>query len=295
MIVVGGHLWYFLYLVDSTRTRLGQPPNCTQRARLSQASDELHQSTNGKHFMIDVHGITNAHPSAPCRVLIMGTDTEVGKTYVTATILHGLRALQRQVWLHKPIACGEWDGSQAGDGRALQQLAGDAQPPEWICPVQLAEACSPHLALGRSGQVFTLNQALEHLDRCLQGSHDCLIEGAGGILSPLTSDDASIADIACARQLPAILVTRPHLGTINHTRLSVAYLQQRGIEILGLIVNAHQPAEPSPAHDGIAEELQRLCRVPLLADLHHNALAQNPALGKGLARTILRRLEHRQP
>lgn len=234
-------------------------------------------------------------PRPPCRVLIMGTDTEVGKTYVTATILQGLRAHGRRVWVHKPIACGEWDGQQAGDGRTLRALAGDEQPPEWVCPRQLAEACSPHLALRRAGQSFTLEQALVFLDRCLMGSQDCLIEGAGGILSPLTSDDAGIADIACARSLPAIVVTRPHLGTINHTRLSLAYLQHRGVRVLGLVINEHQPATPGPAHDHIHDELQRLCGIPVLAQIAHTPTAQDPALGKLLAATILRRLENAEP
>ncbi|MDA3962218.1 MAG: dethiobiotin synthase, partial [Planctomycetota bacterium] len=155
--------------------------------------------------------------TAALRCVISGTDTDVGKTHVTRLLAQGLRALGRTVWLHKPVACGGWDGETAEDARDLADLVSDGQDPNSLCRHQWPEPCSPHLAAALAGDHVESTQLLAEATALLQPGHDCLIEAAGGLLSPMSADLSSALDMALALELPLLIVTRPHLGTLNHT------------------------------------------------------------------------------
>lgn len=215
----------------------------------------------------------------------MGTDTGVGKSRVLELLTAGLRALGRRVWLYKPVACGDWRDGQAEDGRRLAPLVGDGQEPASACPHQWPEACSPHLAAALTGDRLTLAELLDEYRQLATTTADLLVEGAGGIRAPLTSDDGDIVAFATATGLPAVLVTRPHLGTLNHTRLSVEVLQQAGIRVLGLVINTHEAIPSCHATDTAADELQRLTGLPILATLPFQA---DSTVAEPLASAVLR-------
>ena len=178
------------------------------------------------------------------KVLVLGTSTEVGKTWVTAGLVRGLRAAGRRVWVHKPVACGDWDGSSCADGRALRALCGDGQDPASICPREFPEACSPHLAAAVAGVRVTLADLLAAVPAA---PADLVLETAGGLLAPITHDRRTNADLAAALGWPALLVTLPHLGTLNHTQLTVNEARRRGMPLLGLVINhATQVPDSSP-------------------------------------------------
>lgn len=219
-------------------------------------------------------------PVSPLRLLIIGTDTGVGKSHVTATIVSALRQIGHQVWVHKPVACGDWDGEQAEDGRLYRQLCATDQDPDSACPWQFPEACSPHLAARLAGHTLTRAELLQGLKRCLRPDRDLVIEGAGGLLAPLSEDGCDIADLAAACAALTIIVTRPHLGTINHTRLTVAHARQRGLRLLGLVLNHHQPHLSGVAVEHAASELARWCDLPVIAELPYDC--QLPAAAEGL-------------
>ncbi len=216
---------------------------------------------------------------------MLGTDTAVGKSRVLATLAIGLRALGRSVWLHKPIACGGWSDQQAEDGRALAKLCADDQPADSVCPLQFPSECSPHLASAAAGRVVTLAELHANLTRC-RGEHDLLIEGAGGLLAPLCSARETIADLLPTTRLPALIVTRPFLGTLNHTALTVAVARARGIPLLGLVVNWHDPRGPDQASRSAAHELAEITGVPVMAELPWSATV-TAASAKALASACL--------
>jgi dethiobiotin synthetase len=201
-------------------------------------------------------------------IAVIGTGTGVGKTRATTLLARGLRALGRRVWVHKPIACGGWDGATADDGRALAALRGDGQPAETICPLQFPEPASPHLAAGAVGARVGLSALRANLERC-RGDHDLVVEGAGGLLSPLTTAREPIAELI--QDLPALIVTRPDLGTLNATALTVAEARRRGLDLLGLVISHVAPNDGSLAVRAAASELTALCALPVLVELAHGA------------------------
>ena len=148
----------------------------------------------------------------------------------------GLRSMGRSVWLHKPVACGYWAEGMAEDARDLVPFIADGQDPRSCCQHQWPEAASPHLACAAAGDHLAGSQLQQEAQALLdQSPQHCLIEGAGGVCVPLSSDDYTVLDLACDLKLPVLLVTRPHLGTLNHSQLSV---------------QAHQSSRPTLPGDG---------------------------------------------
>jgi dethiobiotin synthetase len=222
------------------------------------------------------------------RCAVLGSDTGVGKSTVLALLCAGLRARGRRVWLHKPVACGGWAEGQAEDGREIAGLVADGQDPASACPWQFPLAAAPHVAARAAGVELSLADLLAGLRPLLGVGHDLLLEGVGGVLAPLTSRRESVVDLLRAEPLPVILVTRPQLGTLNHSALSVRHLRERGLTVLGLVVNEHVPVDHGdPAIACAAEELAACCQAPLLAWLPH---APDPAARRVLAETLIGQL-----
>jgi dethiobiotin synthetase len=213
----------------------------------------------------------NLHGS-PLTLAIIGTDTGVGKTHVTTCLASGLRAQGRRVWLHKPMACGGWAEGQAEDARALRTMCADGQPPATVCPLQFPEPASPHVAAAAENSAVSLMQLLTGIKECRATSsdqHDLIVEGIGGLLVPLTNARETVADLLVAAQIPVLIVTRPHLGTLNHTALTVHVARARGLRVLGLVLNYHEAVADSLAVRSAATELPLLTGVPLLATLSY--------------------------
>lgn len=116
----------------------------------------------------------------------------------------------------------------------------------------------------------TFAQLVAGIDRCRPTSsdaHDLVVEGIGGLLVPLTAARQTVADLLAAARLPIVIVTRPHLGTLNHTALTVAAARQHGLIVVGLVLNHHTAVDDSLAVRSAATELVALTGVPLLATL----------------------------
>jgi dethiobiotin synthetase len=218
----------------------------------------------------------------PLAVAVIGTDTGVGKTRVVEQLVRGLRAAGRKVWVHKPVACGGWGAGQAEDGRALAALAGDGQSLEGICPFQFPEPASPHLAAAAAGSALALDGLATRI-ATLRGDHDLVVEGVGGLLVPLTPRRETLCDLLVAAGLPALVVTRPQLGTLNHTALTVAHARRAGVPLLGLVVNASQPVDDSLATRSAVAELAAVTGLGVLAELAYRGSPGGPAAGESQA------------
>ncbi|GDY14306.1 ATP-dependent dethiobiotin synthetase BioD [Planctomycetota bacterium] len=206
---------------------------------------------------------------------MLGTDTAIGKTYVTVRLAAGLRHRGDQVWLHKPIACGGWQGGAwpdgtAEDARSLAAQLGDGQPAETLCPVQFPGECSPFLAAAALGQAVPIAQLVGTMRQLASQTGELgawlLVETAGGLLSPIAAERATNADLLVAGGLPAVLVTSTRLGTQNHTALTVAVARQRGIRLLGLVLNQTVPGS-SADRATISDELSTITGLRVLATL----------------------------
>ncbi|CAK24471.1 dethiobiotin synthase [Synechococcus sp. CS-197] len=185
--------------------------------------------------------------SDPLRLVVCGTDTDVGKTVVSAWLVQGLEAMY---W--KPVQSGLEGG---GDRQRVIDLL---QLPEhrWIPETYAFHAAvSPHWAAELENRVLEPRR----LQLPPSGTTPLVVETAGGLHVPLTRTWRQIDQLQ-RWNLPVVLVCRSGLGTLNHTLLSLEALASRGIPVLGLILNG-------PLHADNPRTLEDLGGVPVLAEL----------------------------
>jgi dethiobiotin synthetase len=205
-------------------------------------------------------------PLSSC--IILGTDTDAGKTYISQQLLRlaqqqGLRAVGM-----KPVATG-WDSfsspEQQSDILALASASSLPLPPvEDRCPYLFAPPAAPHLAARQEG-IQIDPQVIQAAYQRLQQQADCIIvESAGGVLSPL-NDTLDMADLPRLLNLPAILVIELKVGCINQGRLAAEALTQRHVPMLGWIANLKHGE--LLFHREIMDTLQQAIPFPLLSVL----------------------------
>jgi len=192
-------------------------------------------------------------------VFVTGTDTGIGKTVVSATLLAALnRAGARAVGM-KPVASGcrqTAHGSRNEDALALQAQSAGAPGYASVNPYALAEAIAPHLAARAAGVEIRLDPILAAF-AALSTNADCLIvEGVGGWAVPL-SPTLMQADLVCALKLPVILVVGLRLGCINHALLSARMITADGCRLIGWIGNRIDP-DMACAEENVATLQARL-------------------------------------
>jgi dethiobiotin synthetase len=204
-------------------------------------------------------------------LFITGIDTGVGKTYVATLIARALAANGRRVGVYKPAASGCACNAQgclvSDDAVALWEAAGRPGDLEQVCPQRFAAPLAPHLAARAEGREIDGQLLRSGLDYWRSRSEIVLVEGAGGLMSPL-GDGEYVADLARDFGFPLIVVTRNTLGTINATlqTLITASVYRGGLAVAGLVLN--HPAPASADDISLASnraELAARCRVPLLA------------------------------
>lgn len=171
---------------------------------------------------------------------VTGTDTEVGKTFVSTLLLKRANSLAYKTLAFKPVAAGaeKMDGEWRNeDGLALQGAINQSIPYQHINPVCLPEAIAPHIAAEINGIDLSVDNLLKHFEILSQHSADfCIVEGAGGWKVPL-NESQSFADLAAALNVPVVLVVAMRLGCINHALLSVESLKASGLELAGWVAN----------------------------------------------------------
>ncbi len=203
-------------------------------------------------------------------VLVTGTDTAIGKTWVACGLARALTDAGWIVAVRKPAesGCDLVDGEPfPEDAAALRVAAGAAEPVEDICAVRLEEPLAPGIAAERAGVAIDVDGIIEDYRR-RRADLDCLIvEGAGGLLVPF-STGVSYADLALRLDARLLVVTGAKLGAINHTLLTLEAARARGLDVIGVVVN-HFSAERDLATQTLAESLRDLCGVPILGEVPH--------------------------
>lgn len=206
-------------------------------------------------------------------LFITGTGTGVGKTYVAALLAKSLVAAGKKVGVYKPVAsgCELRDGKLiSADALALWEAAGRPGSIEQVCPQLFAAPLAPHLAARAEGKRVDAELLRSGLDFWRESCDIVLVEGAGGLMSPISDDDYN-ADLAEEFGLPLVVVAANVLGTINATlqTLIVADTFRDGMTVAGIILNSPQPTSDDPSIDSNADELARRCVAPLLANITH--------------------------
>lgn len=211
--------------------------------------------------------------SSSCAGLfITGTDTEVGKTYVTAMIARALVAAGRRVGVYKPAASGcreEAGRLVAEDAVALWEAAGCPATLDEVCPQVFAAPMAPHLAARVEGRELDADLLRRGITFWLGRSDIVLVEGAGGLMSPMT-DDEYVADLAYDFGFPLVVVSANRLGTINQTlqTLITAASFRDGLDVAGIVLNhPRAPADDVSLHSN-CEEISARALAPVLAEIH---------------------------
>jgi dethiobiotin synthetase len=183
-------------------------------------------------------------------IFITGTDTGVGKTYVACGIAKTLRRMGIDVGVMKPAetGCRKRNGQLFPiDAINLARASGVHDALELINPYRFSAPLAPFVAAEADGKRIDALKILK-CSRILSKRHDFIIvEGAGGIMVPL-SQDYLYLDLAADLRLPIVIVARPCLGTINHTLLTISAIKKRRLKIAGLVINYAQDWK-----DGLSE------------------------------------------
>ncbi len=167
--------------------------------------------------------------------LVTGTDTGVGKTYVACGIIRALKRMGVRVHPFKPVETG--CSSVPEDALALAEAAGVS--PEDVVAYTFREPLAPAVAERLEGGKIDVMRIISRF-RELEGSSDVvLVEGAGGLLVPITGS-FTYADLAALLGIPVLVVARSRLGTINHTLLTLRVLRAYGLRELGVVVNGYR-------------------------------------------------------
>lgn len=196
---------------------------------------------------------------------VVGTDTGIGKTVVTAGLVEAFRAAGLDARAIKPAQTGY---PEDDDARFIADATGDE-----AAAVRLStrsEPLAPAVAARRSDDPIEYDQLLADTRDALDDSEAGIVEGAGGLRVPLSNDPPrEIIDLVADLALPAVVVARSGLGTLNHTALTVEALRRREVPVAGIVLNQYDgetvAARTNPA------ELERMCgcsvwTVPTLSD-----------------------------
>ncbi|MDR2729023.1 MAG: dethiobiotin synthase [Chitinispirillales bacterium] len=212
-------------------------------------------------------------------IFITGSGTGVGKTYISKLLLYGFSKLGRRATYMKPVETGcQLSPNEktlvGSDTLSVLELTNHKTEITLHSPFRYEPACSPHLAArlcGRDINICDITAAYGTL--CGKTQADIIIvEGAGGLLVPINNKEYMI-DVIRAFNIPAVLVTTPELGTLNHTFLSLNALKQYGISIAGVVVNNSQNIERGFIYeDNIETICKHIAPVPCL-DVDYNGVS----------------------
>lgn len=198
---------------------------------------------------------------------ITGTDTEIGKTFVTAALTRALAARGLRVAAIKSLAAGQefidgrWVNEDVATLLAAQNLGlSDAE----VGPLQFREPCAPHIAAKLEGGTIDRDALLSAIRTTAAKADIALVEGVGGFRVPLT-DTWDTADLAVDLGLPVILVVGLRLGCINHALLTAEAIRARGLTLAAWVANTVDPHQPHVA-DNLAS-LQAGLKAPCLGHI----------------------------
>jgi dethiobiotin synthetase len=193
---------------------------------------------------------------------ITGTDTGVGKTYVTRLILQSLRLEGRDAVGYKPISCGDRE-----DAAILAEVSGGLEVDE-VNPVHLESGLAPYVAGMLSNRAVDPAALIAGFHHLASKHAQVIVEGAGGWEVPIASN-YRISDLAADLKLPVVVVVGNRLGALNHAILTIHAIRARGLVCAGIVLNQLEDEMDTAmiTNKGVIEDLTG---VPLLEHVIHN-------------------------
>ena len=205
---------------------------------------------------------------------ITGTDTGVGKTFVSCALLHAFAAQGRRAVGMKPVAagCRSDHGRLVSDDVTQLLAAGNVEVDrDAVNPYAFEPPLAPHIAAAMAGTQIRLEPILNSFARLQAQADVVIVEGVGGFRVPL-NESQDTADLAAALQLPIILVVGMRLGCLNHALLSSEAILRCGLRLAGWVANQVEPAMPALQENIAALELRlpapRIATLPFQPETH---------------------------
>jgi len=200
------------------------------------------------------------------KIFITGTDTGIGKTYISRLILRSWNDQGLQTIGVKPVASGcEWiEGHSINrDAYILQQMASVSLTYSQVNPYCFNLEASPHIAAQKERIKLTVQEISTHIQNISKIPHDrMIVEGVGGLMVPLNNTELQL-DLMKTLNFPVVFVIGLKLGCLNHTLLSLALLKSHQIPINGWIIN-HMDPYMTCAHENMATLKHYLKEIPYL-------------------------------
>lgn len=206
---------------------------------------------------------------------VVGTDTNVGKTYVAcALIQHFIKSGLKTIGM-KPIASGcelsqngLWQGELVNaDVQALAYAGNINAPLNLINPYRFAPAVAPHIAAEQVGISMNLDMIVQAYRQLAEMAEVVIVEGAGGFLVPINAHE-TLADLALELNIPLVLVVGMQLGCINHALLTVEAIKARGLTLAGWVANQVDSEMPMLTEN--LTSLQQRITAPCLSVVRRN-------------------------
>ena len=201
-------------------------------------------------------------------LFITATDTDIGKTMITGAIAAAFKARGIHVGVFKPLASGAITNEEGNlvseDASFLMKAAGMGEElRSEVNAVCLEPALTPAIAARESGITIDIEKVIAEVKQNAQKYDMVLIEGVGGITAPLWQDYL-LADMMKAFALPAIIVSKPRLGAINHTVLTYEYAKQRGIALHGVILNRWEEDSAGVLEESNIAYIEAMTGLPIV-------------------------------
>lgn len=213
---------------------------------------------------------------------ITGTDTGIGKTWVSAGLMYGLRERGLAVAGMKPVASGcqvTAGGLRNEDALMLQAQCSKRVPYECINPYAFEPPVAPHIAAEEAAVSIDFDHIAAQYEQLARGADAVVVEGVGGWLVPLNRE-RTVGDLARRLGLPAVLVVGIRLGCINHALLTVEAIRARAVPLAGWVANRVEPA--TARADENIETLRRSIDAPLLGVVPHLPAVETARVAQAL-------------
>lgn len=230
---------------------------------------------------------------------ITGTDTGVGKTIITAALIKAAHMLGFKACGMKPIETGcrrkeltvqssklkVKDMLIPSDGTFLREITGTGEFIDLITPICFENPLAPLPASEIEDKPIDLDKIKTAYKELSRRYDVIIVEGIGGLLVPIKRGHFVI-DLAKDFGLPIIVVSKPGLGTINHTMLTVNYAINNGLDVAGIIINYTRPPERTLAEDTNPEIIRRLSPVPVIGLFPYLKDSESRTLERGVVKSL---------
>jgi len=195
-------------------------------------------------------------------IFTTGTDTSVGKTTITAALILALQQQDTSVGAFKPLETGiDSEHREHSDTERLRRLLSPTPSFDSVCLYSFPQPLAPLAAARELELTIDLSRIRSHMLKLAQQYSFLLIEGAGGIFTPITPKH-TMRDLVAFLNIPCLIVGRTNLGGINHCLLTLEALQHAGITVCGIVLN-----EPNFPHTTVTIQQQQESAVELIREL----------------------------